>query len=152
MTQTDLKPSIDTIVSRARAEKAPGDIIAALPYASLLGMTATYEADTDKLLLCLPGSKSNIGNPTLPALHGGAIGGFMEISAGIHLLMTMDTLEVPRVVDFSIDFVRAGRLEDTWASCDVVRQGRKLVNVAIQAWQQDRESPIATARAHFLID
>ncbi len=141
-------------MQQARENKTPERVIEALPYAKLLGMKAFYQAseEGEELIFHLPPSTSNVGNPTLPALHGGAIGGFMEMASSIHLLMTLEAMHVPRVVDFSIDYVRAGRVEDTWASCSVVRQGRKLVNVSIQTWQQDRKSPIATARAHFLID
>ncbi|MEH6472161.1 MAG: PaaI family thioesterase [Halopseudomonas sp.] len=133
-----------------RLQQEPERLLEALPYAKLLGIKAQEKAG--ELLFHLPASRSNIGNPTLPALHGGAIAGFMEMAAGIHLLMKLPTVKVPRVVDFSIDYVRAGQLEDTYASCTVVRQGRKLVNVSIHAWQRDQSTPIATARAHFLID
>lgn len=145
---------IAEIVQQARSASSPNLIIDAVPYARLLGMRGFYEPndEVDELILHLPPNKSNVGNPTLPALHGGAIGGFMEMAATIHVLMSMEIVRVPRVVDFSIDYVRAGRFEDAWASCSVVRQGNKLVNVAIQTWQQDRDAPIATARAHFLID
>ena len=145
---------IAEIIQQARSSSSPNLIIDAVPYARLLGMRGLYEpnGDVDELILHLPPNKSNVGNPTLPALHGGAIGGFMEMAATIHVLMSMDIAKVPRVVDFSIDYVRAGRFEDTWGSCSLVRQGKKLVNVAIQTWQKDRNAPIATARAHFLID
>lgn len=136
------------ITARDSGKLAP--LVEALPYARLLGIEA--ETESPLLVFKLPSSHSNMGNPTLPALHGGAVGGFMEMSAALHLLMTMETLKVPRVVDFSIDYVRAGRMEDTFAQCEVVRQGRRLVNVAIKAWQSDPEAPIATARAHFLVD
>ncbi len=134
----------------ARASASPAVLIEALPYARLLGIE--FVEDATELQFKMPTRQSNMGNPTLPALHGGAVGGFMEMSAALHLLMTMETLKVPRVVDFSIDYVRAGRMEDTFAQCDVVRQGKRLVNVAIKAWQGNPEAPIATARAHFLID
>jgi acyl-coenzyme A thioesterase PaaI-like protein len=32
-----------------------------------------------------------------------------------------------------------------------MRQGKKLVNVSATAWQDDEQTPIATARCHFLI-
>lgn len=145
---------IAEIIQQAQSASSPELIIDAVPYARLLGMRSVYEPDDEggALIFHLPPKKSNVGNPTLPALHGGAIGGFMEMAATIHVLMSMDVVKVPRVVDFSIDYVRAGRYEDTWASCSVVRQGNKLVNVAIQTWQQDRDASIATARAHFLIE
>jgi acyl-coenzyme A thioesterase PaaI-like protein len=134
----------------ARTSKTPAHLIAAIPYAGLLGIQGVYE--NEELLFHLPAKSSNIGNPTLPALHGGATGGFMEMACTLHLLMTMETVGLPKVVDFSIDFIRAGRFVDTYASCQVVRQGRKLANVMVQAWQQDRQEPIATARAHFVVE
>lgn len=143
-------PSLRDAIFVIQQQQQPELLLETLPYAQLLGMRAFYHEG--ELVLHLPPSKSNIGNPTLPALHGGAIAGFMEMSAAVHLLMTMESVRIPRVVDFSIDYVRAGRLEDTYVSCSVVRQGNKLVNVAITAWQQDRQNPIATARAHFLVD
>ncbi len=106
----------------------------------------------------LPPLKSNIGNPNLPALHGGAIGGFMEVAAVVHLLMELDQEKIagtepriPKVVDFSIDHLRACRFEDTFASCEVVRQGRRMANVAIRVWQSTPDNLTATARAHYVL-
>jgi acyl-coenzyme A thioesterase PaaI-like protein len=80
------------------------------------------------------------------------IGGFMEMSALLHVLFTTPSLAaLPRVVDFSIDYLRAGKMTETYAECSVVRQGRKIVNVSITAWQTTRDKPIATARVHFLL-
>jgi len=136
------------VLAREKGQLAP--LVDALPYARLLGIEAVTEPPS--LVFKMPNRHSNMGNPTLPALHGGAVGGFMEMSAALHLLMTMETLKVPRVVDFSIDYVRAGRMEDSFCECEVVRQGKRLVNVAVKAWQSDPLVPIATARAHFLVD
>ncbi|MEH6823747.1 MAG: hotdog domain-containing protein [Motiliproteus sp.] len=133
-----------------RKQQQPERLLEALPYAKLLGIQTLHQGE--ELRFHLPPSRSNVGNPTLPALHGGAIAGFMEMSAAIYLLINMPIPKVPRVVDFSIDYIRAGQLTDTYASCSVVRQGRRLVNVSIHAWQRDQTTPIATARAHFLID
>ncbi len=133
----------------ARKSRDPAPLIAVIPYARLLGMEAEYG---EELLFYLPPQQSNVGNPALPALHGGAIGGFMEMSATLYLLMTMEIPRMPKIVDFSIDYVRVGRFQTTWAGCQVVRQGRKLVNVSIHAWQDERQAAIATARAHFVLD
>jgi acyl-coenzyme A thioesterase PaaI-like protein len=75
----------------------------------------------------------------------------MEMSASLHLLMTMDSLAMPKIIDFSLDYLRAGRHQDTYAECQVWRQGNRVANVAITAWQNDIDQPIATARAHFLL-
>jgi acyl-coenzyme A thioesterase PaaI-like protein len=79
------------------------------------------------------------------------IGGFMETAGILHVMMNTGLEKVPKVVDFSIDYLRPGRDVDSFAICDVVRQGRKIANVTISAWQTRQEQPIATARAHFLL-
>jgi len=124
-------------------------VVEAIPYARLLGMKL-HSMDLQPTFI-LPENKDNIGNPVLPAIHGGVIGGFMETSAALHLLMTMETIAMPKIIDFSLDYLRAGRLQDTYASCQVWRQGNRVANVAVNAWQTDPGQPIATARAHFLL-
>jgi len=143
-----------------RQAKSVGDaqiLIDSLPYGRFLGIKAV-QAQGDWQFQ-LPPKQYNVGNPTLPALHGGAIAGFMETSAVVYLLMTMDVeaieghqARLPKIVDFSIDYVRACRLEPTYAACEVLRQGRKLCNVAIRIWQRDATVLTASARAHYLLD
>lgn len=120
-----------------------------IPYAQFIGMK--FQRLGQDILFHLPANPNNIGNPILPAIHGGVIGGFMELSASLQLVMTMDSFALPKMIDFSLDYLRAGRLKDTYAECQVWRQGTRVANVAITAWQSKRESPIATARAHFLL-
>ena len=76
----------------------------------------------------------------------------MELSAALHLLIFTGSPGVPKIIDFSLDYLRAGQFRDTWAKCQVCRQGRRVANVAITAWQSTEGEPIATARAHFKID
>ena len=104
------------------------------------------------MLFRLPANKDNIGNPILPALHGGVIAGFMELSAALHLLVFTGAPGLPKIIDFSLDYLRAGQFRDTYAKCQVWRQGRRVANVAITAWQSTPAEPIATARAHFKIE
>ena len=63
----------------------------------------------------------------------------------------METPVLPRIVNFSLDYLMPARLRDTYATCEVARLGRSVANVTITAWQEDRTKPTATARAHFLI-
>jgi acyl-coenzyme A thioesterase PaaI-like protein len=121
-----------------------------IPYAKLIGVECSRVGDD--LLFRLPANKDNIGNPLLPAIHGGVIAGFMELAAALHLLIFTGAPGVPKIIDFSLDYLRAGQFRDTWARCQVCRQGRRVANVAITAWQSTESEPIATARAHFKID
>lgn len=141
---------ISTACEQARANNTPELIIEEIPYAKLLGVKTLSVGE--ELFFVLPPANSNVGNPTLPAIHGGALGGFLELSACIHLMMNLTTQVTPRVVDISVDFVRPGRMENLYAACTVVRQGRKLVNVSVNCWHKTRSESVATARAHFLVD
>ncbi|AZC23491.1 MULTISPECIES: PaaI family thioesterase [Pseudomonas] len=130
-----------------QGEYAP--LLQRVPYAGLIGIECSRQGD--ELLFRLPANKDNIGNPLLPALHGGVIAGFMELAASLHLLIFTGACEVPKIIDFSLDYLSAGRFRDTFARCQVCRQGRRVANVAITAWQSTADEPIATARAHFKI-
>ncbi|NUU36005.1 PaaI family thioesterase [Pseudomonas sp. C2B4] len=121
-----------------------------IPYATLIGVECSRVGD--ELLFRLPANKDNIGNPLLPAIHGGVIAGFMELAAALHLLIATGSPSVPKIIDFSLDYLRAGQFRDTWARCQVCRQGRRVANVAITAWQSTEAEPIATARAHFKLE
>ena len=125
-------------------------LIQAVPYARTLGMEC--ETFGDEVVFRLPRSDDNLGNPILPAIHGGVIGGFLEMSAMISLMMSQETPQLPRIVDFSLDYLRAGLDRDTFCECHLTRQGNRVANVIVTAWQQSRRKPIATARAHFIMD
>ena len=140
----------EQLVADAREANDYGPLVELIPYARMLGIKCSRQGD--EAVFHLPARKDNIGNPLLPALHGGVIAGFMEHSAMLHLLMFMDMPHIPKIIDFSIDYLRSGQFRDTYAQCQVCRQGRKVANVAITAWQTTRDEPIATARAHFKID
>jgi acyl-coenzyme A thioesterase PaaI-like protein len=120
-----------------------------VPYATYLGIKA--EVHDNEILFILPADKKLIGNPTLPAIHGGVVGAFMEQAAVFHLVAKMDNPVLPRIIDFSLDYLRPARLCDTYAQCILTRQGRFIANVSITAWQEQCDKPNAIARAHFLI-
>ncbi len=134
----------------AHAENDYAPLLALIPYATLIGIQCRREEGG--VLFILPANRDNIGNPLLPAIHGGVIAGFMELAAALQLILFTDTGQVPKIIDFSIDYLRAGLFRDTYARCQLWRQGRRVTNVAITAWQADSQEPIATARAHFKID
>ena len=143
----------DNFKAQLQQAHEQGDYVSLLhliPYAKLIGVECSRVGDD--LLFRLPANKDNIGNPLLPAIHGGVIAGFMELSAALHLLILTGAPGVPKIIDFSLDYLRAGQFRDTWARCQVCRQGRRVANVAVTAWQSTEAEPIATARAHFKID
>lgn len=130
-------------------EKSFQELVDKVPYAKFMGLRV--EMRGEELSFVLPQNEMVLGNPTLPALHGGAVAGFMEQSAVIFLLSAMGEPRIPKTIDFTIDYLRAGLFKDVFAECRVTRLGRRIANVGIDAWQDSRDKPIAIARAHFLI-
>lgn len=136
--------------NRLRDEKRFAEVIAAVPYARLMGVECGEDA-AGELLFSLPFYERNVGNTTLPALHGGLIGGFLENAALLHLMWNRESLEVPKIVDFSLDYLRSGKAQTLYAQCEITKQGKRVAHVLIEAWQEDRKKPVAVARAHFLL-
>ena len=141
---------LDAMVRDAHASNNYDVLLQTVPYARLIGIECLRLGED--MVFRLPKNQDNIGNPTLPAIHGGVIAGFMEHAAMLHLLMFMGAPHLPKIIDFSIDYLRAGLYRDTFAACQVWRQGRRVANVSITAWQTNQAEPIATARCHFKID
>ena len=137
------------MIEAARASGDPARLADVMPYAAWLGMAP--EATTGELLTRLRTSPRNIGNPVLPAIHGGVIGALLETAAIFHLLWEGETVVVPKIVTITVDYLRSARAVDTLARATLTKQGRRIVNVAVEAWQDDRSRPVAAARMHFLL-
>lgn len=99
----------------------------------------------------MPYSEHLIGNPTLPALHGGALGALLESAAQLELLYRAQTVVLPKTITLTVDYLRTGSPADTWVRAAIVKQGRRVATVHARAWQQDPAVPIATATVHLLI-
>ena len=124
-------------------------ILARIPYARFLGVR--MELHGDEMTGVLPYAEHLIGNPTLPALHGGVIGAFMEMTALLQLSILEDQRRQPRPVDVSIDYLRSGRPVDTFARALIKKVGRRIANVQVEAWQDTRSAPIAALHGHFML-
>ena len=124
-------------------------ILARIPYARFLGVR--MELHGDEMTGVLPFAEHIIGNPTLPALHGGVIGAFMEMTALLQLSIAENLTRQPRPVDVSIDYLRSGRPVDTFARAQIKKVGRRIANVQVEAWQDARAAPIAALHGHFLL-
>jgi uncharacterized protein (TIGR00369 family) len=137
------QPAVKVDISRLKR------LFEAVPYAKFLGVQ--FEMKGDELTAILPFKDSLIGNPMLPALHGGVVGAMMELTAVAQIFLTQGTGQVPKTIDISIDYLRSGRPVDTFARAHVTKLGRRIANVRVEAWQFDRADPIAALHGHFLL-
>jgi len=131
------------------SQQAIDDIINSIPYAKTLGVKA--EISDEGLILILPYKESNIGNPTLPALHGGAIGGFMEVCALAELRRRSLKIPFSKPIGINIDYLRRGNPVVTYARAVIFKEGSRVANVRVRAWQSSRDEPIAALSGHFLV-
>jgi uncharacterized protein (TIGR00369 family) len=130
------------------SNEALAAVLARIPYVAHLGAHA--ELHGDQLTAVLPFTERLIGNPLLPALHGGVIGGFMELTAVIQLSLQSGD-GAPKPIDVTVEYLRTGRPRDTFARAEVKKVGRRIANVQVEAWQEARAKPIASLRGHFLL-
>jgi acyl-coenzyme A thioesterase PaaI-like protein len=85
----------------------------------------------------------------LPALHGGVLGGFLELTALVTLAAT--SAASPRTVDFTIEYLRSAGPRDTHARATIRRLGRRFANVDAVAWQDDPSKPVAAISGRFSV-
>lgn len=127
------------------------------PYAAFLGIERQVATDGQEGdVYRMPFKPELIGNPVLPALHGGVVGGFAETAALLHLIFTNppvagSEVSSPRGVDFAIDYLRSAKPIDTFARCTTIRQGSRVALVHVTVWQDDPSRPIVSARSHCLL-
>lgn len=121
------------------------------PYALALDMTVEGEVDGAPVI-AMPFADKVQGRPGF--LHGGAISGLLEMAAvaAIYRALRADGNDASiKQVNVTIDFMRGGLGQHTFAVGEVTRLGRTMANVEARAWQADREKPIAMAYMHYLI-
>jgi acyl-coenzyme A thioesterase PaaI-like protein len=141
-----------TALNRLSVSNDPADfqaLLDSIPYARFLGITV--ERDGGDIVTALPFKDMLVGNPLLPALHGGVIGAFLEVTAIIEMLREIPCERLPKPVDISIDYLRSGKTMMTRARAVVSKRGRRIANVRVEAWQDDPGRPIAAMHGHFLL-
>ena len=124
------------------------DALSRIPYAKELSIRPLLMGD--ELTLILPYAPHIIGNPMLQALHGGAVGAFLETAAIVQLWLMGDPKPLPKPIGINIDYLRRGKPQDTFARANVARQGSRVANVRARAWQDNYDAPISILHGNFL--
>jgi len=139
-----------TTLQVLRRDRDYQGVIARIPYTAHLGIRVETGADGTPVFV-LPFRDDIVGNPRLPAVHGGAVAALMEAAALVVTLVDEAQSRLPKPIDFSLDYLRSARAEPLYAACHVLRQGRRVVAVRVDAWQASRDRLTASGRAHLLL-
>lgn len=119
------------------------------PYVRFIGLRA--ELAGDEMTAILPFAQQNVGNMMLPALHGGVVGAMMEMTALAQLALIQKSPRPAKTIDVTIEYLRPARALTTYARAEVRKVGRRVANVHVEAWQEQRSNPVAALRGHFLM-
>ncbi|WP_343081747.1 PaaI family thioesterase [Ostreiculturibacter nitratireducens] len=154
-------------IVKQRRDAALRALVHGVPYIQFLGIE--FDRRGDELTAVLPFDDKLIGNPILPAIHGGVTAAFLEVTAIIELswsllweemetgrldLATLDPMHLPRLpktIDFTVDYLRSGLPRDAYARARVNRSGRRYASVHVEAWQDNRSRLFAQGTGHFLM-
>lgn len=149
-------------VVKGRRDAALGRLVDGIPFIGFLGIR--FDRRGDELTAVLPYRDDLVGNPLLPALHGGATAAFLETAAIVELAWTATweemeagrhlpggPLRLPKTIDLTVDYLRSGLPRDAFARARVNRSGRRYASVHVEAWQDNRARLFAQATGHFLM-
>ncbi|SMX24648.1 hypothetical protein BOA8489_02775 [Boseongicola aestuarii] len=150
-------------VVKKRRDAALATLVAGVPYIRFLNIT--FDRRGDELTSVLNFDDQIIGNPTLPAIHGGVTAAFLETTAIIQLgwqelwqeieggdaSVPHSLPRLPKTIDFTVDYLRSGLPRDAYARARVNRSGRRYASVHVEAWQDNRSRLFAQATGHFLM-
>ena len=154
-------------VVKQRRDVALAALVHSVPYIEFLGVE--FDRRGDELTAILPFDEKLIGNPLLPALHGGATAAFLEITAIIGLswsllweqvesgVVDVEDLQdglvprLPKTIDFTVDYLRSGLPRDAYARARINRSGRRYASVHVEAWQDKRDRLYGQATGHFVM-
>ena len=145
-------------------------LVEQIPFCKTLGIKLDYLGN--EITSHLPFKKNFIGNPAIPALHGGVIGSFLEITAIIQLSWVISLKKwenekkfkneflkvensilhaIPKTIDITIDYLNYGNPIESFARAKVNKIGRRYASVSVETWQHDPGTPFAMASGHFLV-
>lgn len=138
--------SLEAALQNAAEQKDFTALLAAIPYFQFLGVEVASPG-----VFRMRFGEHLIGNPTIPALHGGTLGALLESVALLESIASTPMAALPKTITLTIDYLRSAKAQDTWARARVVKAGRRVTTLHAFAWQEDEAKPIAMATVHLRV-
>ncbi|MDG5748788.1 PaaI family thioesterase [Qipengyuania sp. XHP0207] len=127
------------------------DDAALTPYARALGIELDHW-DGDAPVMRVAFDETVEGRPE--HFHGGATGGLLE-TAGYAVLRSVlaasGRTATLKPINITVQYLAAGKSQTSYASGRITKLGRRSANITVEAWQDDRARPIATAVMNVLM-
>lgn len=120
-------------------------------YAKALGITV-HEVEDGVPILTVDFGPNVEGRPQ--HYHGGATAGLLENAAyaALRVRLVEEGREARlKPVNITVQYLSAGKSRPSFAKGRITRIGRRNANVTVEAWQDDRSRPIASAVLNILM-
>ncbi|WP_066777144.1 PaaI family thioesterase [Sphingomonas sp. CCH5-D11] len=116
-------------------------------FAKLLGTMMTQSGETFTLIP----TDELVGNPILPALHGGAIASFLELAAQLALSRAISPRPSSRLISVNLQFLAPVRPVAISTTPTLMRVGRRVAVVHAEAVERDGTGRLCHAQLEFAL-
>ena len=114
-----------------------------IPFNELLGLRCR-EIRSGSVRVELPFRPELIGNPEIPALHGGVLSATLDTTGGLAVWSQARPADRVSTIDLRVDFLRPGRAEPVIAVARVLQLGNRVGVAELRAFHPgDEDRPIA---------
>ncbi|MAR79517.1 MAG: thioesterase [Rhodospirillaceae bacterium] len=141
--------NLKKVISQAKVKLDPSIISSFFPFTRKTGIV--FFLHKEQFCGKLDFSQHHIGNPITNVLHGGIVAALLQNTAQFHIVWEKNIESIPEIIDISINFLRIGKGVDTYARASIIKYGKRVANVEVIAWNDDKFSPIANASINFLV-
>ena len=113
-------------------------------------MLAAMMARSGETFTLMP-TEELVGNPMLPALHGGAIASFLEMAAQLALAPALAPGQSCRLISVNLQFLAPARQVAIQTTPKVIRVGRRIAVVHAEAVERSGTCRLCSAQMEFAI-
>ena len=129
-----------------------GVLMEGIPHSATLGMRLV-STEPDEAVLMIPYDTKLIGDPETGVMHGGAITSLLDTCCGTAVMLSRKKPISTATLDLRINYMRPATPERAvYAHAHCYRATRTIGFVRAVAYHEDRNDPIATASAAFMME
>jgi uncharacterized protein (TIGR00369 family) len=129
-----------------------GFILAGVPHAAALQLTVMEIKPGGEAVCKIPYAEHLVGNPDTGVVHGGVITSLLDNTCGIAVGAKTQLRGQIATLDLRIDYMKpATPREDIFAFAECYKVTKNIAFVRGLAYHTDRNDPIATCAAAFML-